>query len=253
MDDGRFTRARRADLFRPRHVHDCWLRGRDLTVGLQNFWRDGQRKRNPCLWPDYGVFGKLFPKDNFGPAHRLKRDSDVRVSGGREGSMHSIELTPKWNFVSDRVMGGVSVGALRRENVAGRDAVRLIGQVSLENDGGFVQIAFDLANPAEGVDPGKWTGIELCLFGNGETYDVRLRTTQLTRPWQSFRAKVAARACWTTTRIPFTNFVPHRTDARFEPTALHRIGLLAIGRVFEADLAVSRVGFYRLVDRENRS
>lgn len=159
--------------------------------------------------------------------------------------MHSIELTPKWNFVSDRVMGGVSVGAVRRENVAGRDAVRLTGQVSLENDGGFVQIAFDLANAAEGVNPGNWAGIEVCLFGNGETYDIRLRTSQLTRPWQSFRSEVAAPAQWTTTRIPFTDFAAHRTDARFDPTALHRVGLLGIGRKFKADLAVSRVGFYR--------
>ena len=159
--------------------------------------------------------------------------------------MQSVEITPQWTFVSDRVMGGVSAGVSRQEMVGGRSATRLTGQVSLENNGGFVQIAFDLTGAAEGVKPEEWAGVEFCLFGNGETYDVRLRTMDLTRPWQSFRAEVTAPAIWKTIRILFTDFVPHRTEARFDPATLRRIGLLAVGREFEADLAVCRVGFYR--------
>lgn len=159
--------------------------------------------------------------------------------------MQYIELAPQWAFVSDRVMGGVSSGELRRETIAGRPAVRLTGDVSLQNDGGFVQMAFDLADAADGIEPADWKGLELCLLGNGESYDIRLRTTQLTHPWQSFRTEVTPPAHWTTLRIPFSDFVLHRTDAQFDAAALRRIGLLAIGREFLADLAVSRVGFYR--------
>ena len=41
-----------------------------------------------------------------------------------------------WVLVSDRVMGGISNGAMARETVAGRDAIRMTGGVSLENNGG---------------------------------------------------------------------------------------------------------------------
>ncbi len=159
--------------------------------------------------------------------------------------MQSVELKPDWSFVSDHVMGGVSSGAVNHESIQGREAVQMTGRVSLKNNGGFVQIAFDLDAAAEGIAPEDWTGIEFGLLGNDEAYDVRLRTTQLTRPWQSYRSEIVVPARWTITRVPFAGFVPHRTEARFDPSSLRRIGLLAIGRVFEADLAVSYVGFYR--------
>ncbi|MEM9577514.1 MAG: CIA30 family protein [Pseudomonadota bacterium] len=156
--------------------------------------------------------------------------------------MQSLKLEPDWTFVCDRVMGGASSGAVSHETVAGREAARMTGRVSLDNDGGFIQIAFDLAR---GVKPEEWTGIELDLLGNDEAYDVRLRTTQLTRPWQSFRAEVVVPARWTRHRLPFAAFAPHRTEQTFDPASFRRIGLLAIGRVFEADLSVSYVGLYR--------
>jgi Complex I intermediate-associated protein 30 (CIA30) len=40
---------------------------------------------------------------------------------------------------TDRVMGGVSNGTMVRETVAGRPAIRMRGDVSLENNGGFVR------------------------------------------------------------------------------------------------------------------
>jgi hypothetical protein len=147
-----------------------------------------------------------------------------------------MQLTPDWGYVADTVMGGVSQGAANPEVVAGRKAMRLRGEVSLDNNGGFVQMAFDVDQDGQG-----FSGISFDVYGNGEVYDIRLRTTQLSRPWQSFRAEFQAPAEWTTVTLPFEQFVAHKTDATFDPSKLRRIGFLGIGREFNADLAIANV------------
>ncbi|WP_112321117.1 CIA30 family protein [Oceanibium sediminis] len=156
-----------------------------------------------------------------------------------------MELSPEWEYVADTVMGGVSTGRISRETLDGRAAVRLRGDVSLENNGGFVQMGFDLRPDGGVFDASAYAGVELDVRGNGEAYDLRLRTDQLTRPWHSFRASFDAPGHWTSLRIPFADLVPHRTDAAFDPTRLRRIGVLAIGREFQADVAVAAVRLYR--------
>ena len=47
----------------------------------------------------------------------------------------------RWQYFSDRVMGGVSQGSAEIAEVGGRQALRLSGEVSLENNGGFIQAA----------------------------------------------------------------------------------------------------------------
>lgn len=155
-----------------------------------------------------------------------------------------MELSPNWEYVADTVMGGVSQGQATVGTVDGRRAIRLTGDVSLDNNGGFVQIAFDLRGGAP-FDASGWTGIALDVLGNGVAYDLRLRTDQITRPWQSFRAEFTAPGTWTTVQIPFTDLVPHRTEATFDPASLRRIGILAIGREMRADIAVAAVRLYR--------
>ena len=154
------------------------------------------------------------------------------------------QLAPNWEFVSDTVMGGVSSGAVAEEIVAGRSATVLRGTVSLENNGGFIQMAFDLHEGGADVDVSAWDGIEIDAYGDGGTYDVRLRTAQLTRPWQSFRSDFVGEPHWTKVKIPFSSLVSHRVDAAFDPNCLRRIGILAIGRERDAYVAVSNIGLY---------
>lgn len=157
----------------------------------------------------------------------------------------AAELSPDWEYVADSVMGGVSTGGIAHETLHGRVAMRLTGRVSLENNGGFVQMAFDLRPDGSALDAGGWSGIEMDVIGNGEAYDLRLRTDQLARPWQSFRADFVASPEWSTQRIAFAEITPHRTEARFDPARLRRIGILAIGRALDVDIAVSGIRFYR--------
>jgi hypothetical protein len=149
-----------------------------------------------------------------------------------------------WVLISDRVMGGVSSGSVRREVVAGRPAIRMRGGVSLENNGGFLQIALDLGEAGAPVDASSWAGIRLDVIGNGQTYNLHLRTTDVKRPWESYRQSFTAPAKWTTVYLPFARFTAHRTERPLRPSRLRRIGLVAIGREFEVDLAIGNIRFY---------
>jgi hypothetical protein len=148
-----------------------------------------------------------------------------------------------WQLLTDQVMGGVSKGTLVRAAVAGRPAIRMLGDVSLENNGGFIQIALDLSPDGGVVDASAWGGIELDVFGNGGEYGVHLRTDALTRPWQSYRQSFTADAEWRTAQLPFDRFVPHRTDVLLDTHRLRRIGVVAIGRAFSCDLALGGLRF----------
>jgi hypothetical protein len=154
-------------------------------------------------------------------------------------------LGTPWQGFSDRVMGGVSRETLALGRIDGRPCLRLTGDVRLDNNGGFIQMALDLA-PARGtLDASAYLGVFLAVRGNDEAYGVHLRTPDCRRPWQSYRAGFMASPDWREVRLPFAGFVPHRLTAPLAVDGLTRIGLVAIGRAFAADLAVSRLGLYR--------
>jgi hypothetical protein len=154
------------------------------------------------------------------------------------------DIEPKWEYVPDGVMGGVSRGQISKEAVLGHQATRLTGEVSLDNNGGFLQMAFDFAPGGGPVDASGWSGIEMDVCGNAESYDFRLRTTDLSKPWQSYRAAFTAPQAWTSLRFAFDTLERHRTDAPFDPKAVRRLGLVAVGRVFTVDIAVRNVRFF---------
>jgi hypothetical protein len=147
-------------------------------------------------------------------------------------------------MITDGVMGGVSRGTLTADIVDGRAAARMRGRVSTENNGGFIQIAIDLLPNGGAIDAGGLTGIALDVFGNGETYGAHLRSTDITRPQQSYRQGFVAPPRWTTIELPFAEFAPHRIETPLNLTRLRRIGLVAIGREFDVDLSVARLALY---------
>ncbi|WP_108882808.1 CIA30 family protein [Anderseniella sp. Alg231-50] len=151
--------------------------------------------------------------------------------------MTALQL--QWELVTDRVMGGVSNGRIEQILSNGQPANRMTGRVSLDNNGGFIQIAADLPPPPAGA-----IGIALNLIGNAETYNIHLRTSDLVRPWQSFRQAFTAPTEWTLCHFEFGNFEAHRTDEPLRVENIRRIGIVAIGRVFDADAAVSSVSYY---------
>lgn len=153
-------------------------------------------------------------------------------------------LGTRWELLTDGVMGGLSQGRLAAEHAHGRPALHMTGHVSLANNGGFIQMALDLAPAGGTLDARRWGGIALTVSGTGEAYKMHLRTADLTRPWQSYRADFTAPVAPETIRLPFAAFTPHRTTAPLDLSRLRRIGLVAIGRAFAADLALHDLRFY---------
>lgn len=200
----------------------------------------------------------------------LRRHSTARTAKNRRGSDQPLKATralpdnsdllilddrsrgdlisthgPPWRGFSDRVMGGISRQAIAATAIDGRSCLRLTGQVRLENNGGFIQMALDLAAAGETLDASAFAGVLLVVHGNGEHYGVHLRTSDCQRPWQSYRAGFTAAPAWRDIRIPFDQFAPHRLPQPMDVRRLRRIGIVAIGRAFSADLAVSMVALYR--------
>ena len=154
------------------------------------------------------------------------------------------KLGTRWRGISDQVMGGISQATVAHAVIDGRPSLRMTGDVRLENDGGFIQAALDLAPVGDTIDASAFTGIRIFVCGNRETYSIHLRTPDNIRPWQSYRAHFTAGSDWETISLPFETFVPHRLETPLDKTRLHRIGLVAIGRAFHANLLVSELAFY---------
>jgi hypothetical protein len=164
---------------------------------------------------------------------------DDRASGILEST-----LGPDWRLVSDVVMGGVSIGTLTPASVEQRDCLRLQGDVRLENNGGFLKASLKIDHtPAR--DASDYSGIEIEVYGNNEAYSLHLRSTDLSMPWQSYRATFEAPARWQTLQLPFAEFSLYRTDKPLDVAELELIGLIAIGRAFTADLCIGQIGYYQ--------
>jgi len=153
-------------------------------------------------------------------------------------------INTRWRSVTDQVMGGVSKASLESQVVEGRSCLHMVGDVRIENNGGFVQAALNLAANGGTLDTSEFIGIRLIARGNGEQYAIHLRTSDNTRPWQSYRAQFIAAGDWATIDLPFAGFVAHRLETPLDVTCLRRVGLVAIGRAFRADLAIADLRFY---------
>ena len=168
--------------------------------------------------------------------------NDLIIDDRSSNNLRS-SLGTEWRLVTDNVMGGVSSGSISLHKHQGKDCLRMQGNVSTQNNGGFVQIALDLT-AAKRFDASAYNGIELEVAGNNEDYNIHLRTSDLRSPWQSYRSSFTATKDWQNILIPFITIEPYRTTKQFRRDKLKRIGLVAIGRDFKADLCVAGIRFY---------
>lgn len=181
--------------------------------------------------------------ETLSPNYDRNGRSDLIIDDFSTGDLRS-RIGSSWRLVSDAVMGGVSHGELVPYVESGRPCLRLTGDVRLENNGGFVQASLDLANN-ELLDASAYAGFEIEVFGNGEKYNLHVRTSDTRLSWQSYRASFKATAGWQRVRLPFSELVPHRIDIPLNVRTLKRIGLVAIGRAFAAELCLASVILYR--------
>lgn len=150
--------------------------------------------------------------------------------------------SPNWAFFTDQVMGGVSTGQAVLEDDGGQTFLRLSGQVSTANNGGFIQARLKLAQRV----PETAQGIELRVRGNGQTYYIHLRTRGTVLPWQYYQAPFEVTGDWTVVQIPFAAFKPQGRALRgsLAPGSIQSLAVVAYGRDHAADMSVSRIGYY---------
>lgn len=163
----------------------------------------------------------------------------------------------QWQGITDRVMGGLSTGSLTRETIAGKLANVLRGNVSLENGGGFIQMATDLSlEPSWDVfvDALDYDGVELDVYCEGtgidEEFNVHLRTPACERQNSSYRNAFAIRpGQWATVRLPWSGFEGHGPGADSSPfmASIRRLGVVSIGEAKDVVLAIGNVGFYNVI------
>jgi len=151
----------------------------------------------------------------------------------------------QWRMFTDRVMGGISTASSGYEVIEGHRCLRLQGSVSLENNGGFIQVALPLEMNGRFFDAGDFKGVRLWVRGNGENYYVHLRTNQSRLPWQFFGAEFTANTEWKKVEIPFQQFKSENLRDQLNTKKLRRIAIVAIKKEFQADIAVSRLEFYQ--------
>ncbi len=144
-----------------------------------------------------------------------------------------------WSVFSDRVMGGVSEARATVEPVGGRLALRLSGRVSLERNGGFIQVArrFDGGR----LDASPFGGVQLAVCGAPGSYFVHLRTADTRAPWQYYGAPLPVTPAWRDLRIPWEAFMPVSLRAPLDVRTLERIGIVAGKAAFDADIAIGRL------------
>jgi hypothetical protein len=169
-----------------------------------------------------------------GPAVQTEQLVDVYEAGQENAS--------PWTAISDQVMGGVSTAALRQCERHSSVCSCLTGRTSLENNGGFVQMRLDIEPSWSGAD---YQGVFIELCGAAHEYNLHVKTSQLDKPWQSFRSALQVSAQWTRFIVPYEQLHAHRTTAQLEPGAIKSVAVVAIGAAFDVDVCVRRFGFFR--------
>ena len=153
-------------------------------------------------------------------------------------SAKNLVYENNWAYLADTVMGGVSRGSAEFSN----GALRLTGQVSTKNNGGFIQVRTRI-DPTETSEK---VGVKIKVKGNGEVYYLHIRNASARLPWHYYTANFHTSEKWKEILIPFNNF---EKSATFMPRKLNAetvktLGIVAYGKDHKADVSIANLEFY---------
>ena len=181
--------------------------------------------------------------------HRIKNPSNTFLykilsvavfifSMSNAANAKNLVYENNWAYLADTVMGGVSQGGA--EFAAG--ALRLTGQVSTKNNGGFIQVRTRI-DPSETSDK---TGIKIKVKGNGEIYYLHIRNASARLPWHYYTASFQTSEKWKEITIPFDEFEKSATfmPRKLKADTIKTIGLVAYGKDHKADVSIANLEFY---------
>jgi hypothetical protein len=150
-----------------------------------------------------------------------------------------------WQYVSDRVMGGVSDGQVTLEQDGEIYYARLTGNVSTRNNGGFIQLRSGISFANSEKDGKNLQGVRLNVRGNGETYDIHIITNDRAYYGDYYSATFKADSDWKMIDLPFNKFERTRYNtSKLDAKNIRSLSITAYGRDFTSDVSVSTIEFY---------
>ena len=149
----------------------------------------------------------------------------------------------QWNFITDKVMGGVSTGKFKVDKVEDVACYRMTGNVSTKNNGGFIQIRAKLIPEINSKD---YDGVYIKVYGNEKNYYLHLRTSLTLDPWQYYSYSFATIKNWIEIRAPLKKF---KKSNFYQPKnilgqKIKSIGLVAGFDDYKSDICLGEIGFY---------
>lgn len=156
----------------------------------------------------------------------------------------TAESNQRWVFFTDRVMGGVSNGSLKLIEEEGDKFYKMTGDVSTKNNGGFIQFRADLRNM--NLSENNFQGLRLLVRGNGENYNIHIRTGRTFMPWQYYSVEFKTSKDWNEIIIPFSNFKRSNfyQPKNFNSKDIATLGIVAYGKDYKADIDLAKIEFY---------
>jgi len=168
----------------------------------------------------------------------------IKHSIGEEVLFENFVENPekKWEFISDQVMGGESDGKVEFIKEDDKSFARMTGIVSLENNGGFIQIRkkidYSLSKNSK--------AIKIEVRGNNQEYFVHIRTSGTILPWQYYQAPFLATNAWETQNINLDEFKRSgiMLAKNINPKNIKSIAIVAYGKEYEAVVEVNNIIIY---------
>ena len=158
-------------------------------------------------------------------------------------------VSTRWEGFTDRVMGGRSDMQAWVEPTEDGRVLRMTGRVSLENNGGFIQVRLPLS-PAGSFDAREWRGVAVTARADSDDLDryyLHLRTDRTRLPWSHYEQKLPVTREWRRLELPFSGFEPRNMLGRAAPDSsrLRSVAVVAGKADFTADIQVRSIELYR--------
>ncbi len=153
-------------------------------------------------------------------------------------------LGTQWQGFTDRVMGGRSTIQAGYVQEGDANILAMRGNVSLANNGGFVQVRLPLAD-GRVFDASEYGGIAIEARGREGSYAVHLRTVRGRAPWQYHEAELNIGEEWSRIEVPFSAFTAESMFGRVDTDQLISLAIVAGKVEFFADIEIRRIEFIR--------
>ena len=132
-----------------------------------------------------------------------------------------VDKRIEWVPFSDQVMGGISeVNFMEREE-NGLSHYHMEGNVSTENNGGFIQFRANIE-----IEELPYKGLKIKTRGNGEEYFIHVRTPKTRLPWNYYASSFTATSEWEYIKIPFDSIANNENNSRLTSTQMRQKMLL---------------------------